>query len=103
MDVPELFLIAAAVLDVDPDEVFDRVDLEALGRTLQAVPSDAPAVQQAAALLHAIVSERPFGDQSRAVALVAAAQVLALNDIATTFEPTQALFALLDGIADGTI
>jgi hypothetical protein len=103
MDVPELFLIAAAVLDVDPDDVFDRADLEAVGRTLQAIPADAPAVEQAAALLHAVVSERPFGDDSRAVALVAAAQLLALDGTTTTFEPTQALFALLDGIADGTI
>jgi hypothetical protein len=103
MDVPELFLIAAAVLDIDPVEVFDRADLDAVGRTLQALPPEAPALEQAAALLHAIAYERPFGDDSRAIAVVAAAQVLALDDKETTFKPSPRLFALLDGIADGTV
>ena len=103
MDVPELFLIAAAVLDVDPAEVFDRTDLDAVGRTFQAIPPEAPALEQAAALLHAIIRERPFGDDSRAVAVVAAAQVLELDGKVTTFKPSDRLFALLDGIADGTV
>ncbi|MEY2431965.1 MAG: ATP-dependent Clp protease ATP-binding subunit ClpC [Acidimicrobiaceae bacterium] len=102
MDVGELFLVAAAVLDVDPADVFERADLDAVGRTLQAVPAEAPALEQAAALLHAITLERPFGDDSRAVALVAAAQVLELDNQVTTFRPNQHLFALLDAIAAGT-
>jgi hypothetical protein len=103
MDVPELFLVAAAVLAIDPADVFDRTDLDAVGRAFQAVPADAPALEQAAALLHAIVRERPFGDDSRAVAVVAAAQVLELDGKVTTFRSTDQLFALLDGIADGTV
>ncbi|MEY2461170.1 MAG: hypothetical protein QOG30_3000, partial [Acidimicrobiaceae bacterium] len=51
MDVAELFLIAAAVLEVDPAEVFDRTDLDAVGRTFQAIPPEASALEQAAALL----------------------------------------------------
>jgi hypothetical protein len=103
MDVPELFLVAAAVLDIDPADVFDRTDLDAVGRVLQTVPSDTPALDYAAALLHAIVRERPFGSDSTAVAVVAAAQILELDGKVTTFKPTDQLFALLDGIAAGTV
>ena len=102
MDVAELVLIAAAVLGVDTSEVLDRTDIDAIGRTFQAVPSEAPAVEQAAALLHALVRERPFGDDSRAVAVVVAAQILELDGTVTTIKPSQVLFDFLDAIADGT-
>jgi hypothetical protein len=102
MDVPELLLIAATVLDVDSAEVIERADLDVIGRTIRAVPRNAPALEQAAALLHAIIRERPFGDDSPAVAVVAAAQVLELDGKVITFKPTDRLFALLDGIADSS-
>jgi hypothetical protein len=102
MDIPELVLIAAAVLDVDPEEIFDRADFDGVGRTIHAFPRGAPALEQAAALLHAIIRERPFGDDSRAVALVAAAQVLEHDGKVITFKPSDRLFALLDDIAEGT-
>jgi hypothetical protein len=103
MDIPELLLIAAAVLDVDPAELFDRADLEAVGRTIHAFPRTAPPLEQAAGVLHAIIRERPFGDHSPVVAVVAAAQVLELDGLVITFRPSDELFALLDGIRDGTV
>ena len=103
MDVPELFLIAAAVLDVEPADVFDKTDLDAVGHTFKAIPLEAPAVEQAAALLHAIIREHPFGDDSPSIAVIAAAQVLELDGRVTTFRPTDQFLALLDGIRDGTV
>ena len=100
--LPELFLIAAAVLGIEPEDVFDQADLDAVGRALQAFPPDARAIEQAAALLHAIIVERPFGDDSSAVAIVAAAHVLELDGKVTTFKPSDRLFVLLDAIADGS-
>jgi Clp amino terminal domain, pathogenicity island component len=103
MDVAELFLAAAAVLDIEPDEVFDRADLDAIGRTFRAVPSGAPALEQAAALLHAIIRERPFGDDSAAIGIITAAHMLELEGHVITFKPSDELFALLNGIADGSV
>ena len=103
MDVSELFLIAAAVLDIDPAEVFDRADLDAVGRILQPLSGQATPLEQAAMLLHAIIRERPFGDDSPAVAVVVAAQVLDLDGKVITFKASHRLFALLDGIDDGTV
>jgi hypothetical protein len=90
------------VLDLEPADVFDRADLEAVGRALQAIPPDATAIEQAGALLHAIVVECPFGDDSAAVGIVAAAHVLDEDGVVATFKPTDRLFAVLDAIADGS-
>ena len=61
MDLGDLVLIAAAVLDVDSIEVVDRADLEAVSARSDAFPAKAPVLEQAAALLHAASSaRRPF-------------------------------------------
>src|SRR2546421_466946 len=103
MDLADLLLVAAAVLDCDATEVLDRIDIDAATRALESVSDDETTLEQAAALLHALVRERPFGDDSRAIAIVGAAQLLDIEGRVTTFKPSETLFALLDGIEDGTV
>jgi ATP-dependent Clp protease ATP-binding subunit ClpC len=60
-------------------------------------PSGDP-VGQACALLYSIVQRRPFGEDSDAVALLAAAHMLEELGMIFTFEPSKSLWRLLDRI-----
>jgi hypothetical protein len=102
MDIAELLLVAAAVLDCDASAALDRIDVDAAARALESVPEHATTLEQAAALLHGLVRERPFGDDSRAIAIVATAQVLDIEGRVTTFTPSATLFTLLDDIENGS-
>jgi hypothetical protein len=82
LGVAELILIASRTLGLDAGEVLDLLDPAAAGQALaQAEPGSDPAgpAACAAALLHALVRERPLRRGNQRVALAAMLQFLALN------------------------
>lgn len=100
VDVALLVLIAARVADTPPRELLQALDIGTIQSCLAAArldPSSDP-VDQACTLLHAIVQNRPFGEDSDAVALLAAAHMLEELGIVFTFEPSESLWQLLDRI-----
>ena len=79
LEVGDLVLIASRMLGLDTGQVFDLLDLAAAERALaQARPAGDPAAD-AAALLHALVRQRPLRRGNQQVALAAMLQFLALN------------------------
>lgn len=102
MDIGDVLLVAAAVLGAEPDDVLEKTDIAALALALHAVPQEAEAIERAGALLHALLVERPFGDDTRAIALLSAAQSLEVAGSPITFTATNELFELLDRIESGT-
>jgi hypothetical protein len=107
MDLSQLLLIAARVIDVPAERLLQELDLEAAQSCLEtaAEQTRGEPVHQASALLHAIVQSRPFGEHSDAVALIAAAHILEEADHLCTFQPTESLWQLLERIRsnDATI
>jgi hypothetical protein len=80
LEVEDLVLIASRTLGLDTGQVLDLFDVAAAERALaQARPAGDPAAD-AAALLHALVRQRPLRRGNQQVALAAMLQFLALND-----------------------
>jgi hypothetical protein len=79
LEVEDLVLIASRTLGLDTGQVLDLFDVAAAERALaQARPAGDPAAD-AAALLHALVRQRPLRHGNQQVALAAMLQFLALN------------------------
>jgi Clp amino terminal domain, pathogenicity island component len=79
LEVADLIVIASRVLGLDTGQVLDLLDPAAAERALaQARPAGDPAAD-AAALLDALVRQRPLRRGSQQVALAAMLQFLALN------------------------
>ena len=79
LEVEDLVLIASRTLGLDAGHVLDLLDVAAAERALaQARPAGDPAAD-AAALLHALVQQRPLRRGNQQVALAAMLQFLALS------------------------
>jgi prophage maintenance system killer protein len=80
LEVADLVLIASRTLGLDTGQVLDLLDVAAAESALaQARPAGDPAAD-AAALLHALLRQRPLRRGNQQVALAAMLQFLALND-----------------------
>jgi len=106
LEVADLVIIAERTLRLDTGQVLALLDPEAAGRALRkARNADDPgeAVGRAAALLHALVTERPLRSGNDQIALVAMAQLLALNGLDVNLYPPESVRKLVTDLAAGTI
>jgi prophage maintenance system killer protein len=79
LEVEDLVLIASRTLGLDTGQVLDVLDVAAAERALAQARPAGDAAAGAAALLHALVRERPLRRGNQQVALAAMLQFLALN------------------------
>jgi prophage maintenance system killer protein len=104
LEVADLVVIASRTLGLDTGPVLDLLDPAAAERALaRARPGGEPGdpAGRAAALLHALVRERPLRRGNQQVALAATVQFLALNGWDT--DPDPQIAALVTGLAAGTL
>jgi prophage maintenance system killer protein len=98
LGVADLVVIAARTLDVDPVDLLDQVDLDAVEEAL--APARAPENREfpqvaGAALLVGLLGRRPFPRANDRIALVALLQLLALNDFDVDLDPPEATTTVL--------
>ena len=106
LDVADLVVIAARVLDLEPEAVLELVDLAAAEAALAEAGrwcQRDPVAEGAAALLAGLVGHRPLTQGNRQVALAATLQFLALHGWDLELEPPAAARELVDGLAAGTV
>ncbi len=104
LEVADLVLIASRTLGLGTGQVLDLLDPAAAGHALdQARPGSEPAdpATQAAALLHALVRQRPLRRGNQQVALAAMLQFLALNG--WDMDPAEDVAAMVTQLAAGTL
>jgi hypothetical protein len=105
LEVADLVLIASRTLGLDTSQVLDLVDVAAAENALaEAQPggeSAGPALR-AAALLHALVRQRPLRHGNQQVALAAMLQFLAINGWDMDPDPPGPVAAMVAGLAAGT-
>jgi prophage maintenance system killer protein len=104
LDVADLVVIASRTLRVDTGLVLDLLDPAAAESALaRAWPGGGPGdpAGRAAALLHALLRERPLRRGNQQVALAATLQFLALNG--WDVDPDPRLAGLVAGLAAGTL
>jgi prophage maintenance system killer protein len=106
LEVADLVVIAARVLDLQPAAALEVLDLEAAeaalaeaGRWCDRDPVEAGA----AALLAGLVRHRPLARGNRQVALAATLQFLALHGWDLDLDPPAAARDLVRGVAAGTV
>jgi hypothetical protein len=80
LDLADVLVIADRVLGPQPDPVVETADLDGVEAVLEQARRRDDLPQAAATLLHGLVLRQPFGRRSGEVALVAALQLMALND-----------------------
>jgi prophage maintenance system killer protein len=106
LEVADLVIIASRTLRLDTDRVLELLDPTAaeaaLAQARSAADRDDPA-SSAAALLHALVRQRPLGRGNQPVALVAMLQLLALNGWEVDPDSPEALGILVAELAAGTL
>ena len=92
LEVADLVVIASRTLKLDTDRVLDLLDPtaadQALAQARSGASSDDPA-SRAAALLHALVRQRPLRRGNQQVALAAMLQFLALNGWEVNLDPPE--------------
>ncbi len=106
LELADLVLIAGRTLGLDTAQVLDLLDAAAAEHALaQARPGSEPAdpAACAAALLHALVWERPLRRGNQQVALAAMLQFLALNGWDMNPDPPAPVAAMVSGLAVGTL
>ncbi len=106
LEVTDLVVIAGRTLGLDTGQVLDLLDLTAAGHALdQARPGSGPAdpAEHAAALLHALVRQRPLRRGNQQVALAAMLQFLALNGWDMNPDPPRPVAAMVTQLAAGTL
>jgi prophage maintenance system killer protein len=106
LEVADLVVIASRTLGIDTGQVLDLLDTAAAGRALaQAEPGSGPGdlATPAAALLHALVRQRPLRRGNRQVALAAMLQFLALNGWEMDPGPPEQVAAVVADIAAGRL
>jgi prophage maintenance system killer protein len=106
LEVADLVLIAARTLGLDTGQVLDLLDVAAAERALaQARPGSEPGdpATRAAALLHALVRQRPLRRGNQQVALAAMLQFLALNGWDMDQDPPGPVAAMVAQLAAGTL
>ena len=104
LDVADLVVIASRTLGVDTGLVLDLLDPAAAQSVLaRARPGGEPGdpAGRAAALLHALLRERPLRRGNQQVALAATLQFLALNG--WDVDPDPQMAGLVAGLAAGTL
>ena len=104
LDVADLVVIASRTLGVDTGLVLDLLDPAAAQSVLaRARPGGQPGdpAGRAAALLHALLRERPLRRGNQQVALAATLQFLALNG--WDVDPDPQIAGLVAGLAAGTL
>jgi prophage maintenance system killer protein len=106
LEVADLVVIAARVLDVEPAAALDLLDVEAA----EAALADArrwcdrdPVEVGAAAVLVGLVRHRPLARGNQQVALLATLQFLAVHGWDLDLDPPAAARELVDGLAAGTV
>ena len=106
LEVADLVLIASRTLGLDSGQVLDLVDVAAAENALaEAQPgseSAGPALR-AAALVHALVRQRPLRRGNQQVALAAMLQFLAINGWDMDPDPPGSVAAMVAGLAAGTV
>jgi hypothetical protein len=106
LEVADLVLITSRTLGLDTGQVLDLLDPAAAGHALdQARPGSEPAdpATCAAALLHALVRQRPLRRGNQKVALAAMLQFLALNGQDMDPDPAEDVAAMVTQLAAGTL
>lgn len=104
-DVADLIVIAARVLDIDTREALDLIDLPAAEAALAEAQNrhGEPVEQVAAALLTALIRQRPLPRDNRQVALLATLQYLGRQGLGLDPQPATAARDLIAGITTGTL
>jgi prophage maintenance system killer protein len=106
LEVADLVVIASRTLGLDTGQVLDLLDPAAAERALALVrPGGGPGdpADLAAALLHALVRERPLRRGNQQVALAAMLQFLGLNGWELDPDPPGPVAAVVAGLAAGTL
>jgi prophage maintenance system killer protein len=106
LEVADLVVIASRTLGLDTGQVLDLLDPAAAERALAMVrPGSGPGdpAGLAAALLHALVRERPLRRGNQQVALAAMLQFLALNGWELDPDPPGPVAAMVAELAAGTL
>jgi len=106
LDVADLVVIASRTLRLDTGQVLDLLDSAAAERALALVrPGGGPGdpAGLAAALLHALVRERPLRRGNQQVALAAVLQFLSLNGWELDPDPPGPVAAVVAEIAAGAL
>ena len=106
LEVADLVVIASRTLGLDTGQVLDLLDPAAAGHALtQARPGSEPAgpATHAAALLHALVRQRPLRRGNQQVALAAMLQFLALNGWDMDPDLPGPVAAMVTQLAAGTL
>jgi len=106
LEVADLVVIASRTLKLDTGRVLDLLDPAAAEHALaQAEPDSEPGdpASQAAALLHALVRQRPLRRGNEQVALAAMLQFLALNGWDVDPDPPGPVAAVVAKLAAGAL
>jgi prophage maintenance system killer protein len=106
LEVADLVVIASRTLGLDTRRVLDLLDVAAAEHALaQARPGSEPGdlATQAAALLDALVRQRPLRRGNQQVALVAMLQFLALNGWEVDLDPPGPVAAVVADVAAGAL
>jgi len=103
LEVADLVLVASRTLGLDTGQVLDLLDVAAAEHALaQARPGSEPG-DPAAALLHALVRQRPLARGNQQVALAAMLQFLAVNGWDMDPDPPGPVAAMVARLAAGTL
>ena len=105
LEVADLVLIASRTLGLDTSQVLDLVDVAAAENALaEAQPGNESAdpALRAAALLHALVRQRPLRHGNQQVALAAMLQFLAINGWDMDPDPPGPVATMVAALAAGT-
>ena len=108
LQVADLVVIASRALKLDTAAALDLLDLEAAEAALAATPPEPEHARddpggRAAALLHALIRQRPFRRANQQLALLATLQFLALNGWQADLDPPEAATAMVAEVAAGTL
>jgi hypothetical protein len=103
LEVPDLVVVAARVLELDPDAALDLVDLDVAGRAVAMARCAGPPEEAAARLLRALLHHRPLATRNAEVAVVATLQFLALNGRELVIDRPEALRDLVRGLSAGSL
>jgi hypothetical protein len=106
LEVADLVVIAARVLELPPSAVLDLLDVAAAEAALAEVGrwcERGPVEVGAAALVAGLVRHQPLARRNQQVALVAVLQFLGLHGWDLDLEPPAAARQLLRGLAAGTV
>jgi ATP-dependent Clp protease ATP-binding subunit ClpC len=103
IEVPDLVVVATRVLELDPAEVLELIDLDVAARAVRMARCDGPPEEAAARLLRALLHHRPLAQRNAEVAVVATLQLLALNGRELVIDRPAALRDLVQGLSAGSL